>query len=102
MTTGPGTGRLSTSETARAALAALQRSERVPDFGITEERGPGGLVVPLFRANVPMCDEYPSALGAFTALLAFHTSWKAYRDAEADNLTAALHSTLDAIERGDL
>jgi hypothetical protein len=84
MTTGPGTNRLSTSETARAALAALQRAPRAPSFGVTEERGPGGLVVPLFRCEIPVCDEYPSSEIAFRAMLDYRQRFRA--DVEPDTL----------------
>jgi len=92
VTTGPGTGRVSTSETVRGLLAALQRAERAPSVGITEERI-GSIVVPLLRLDLPRCDEYPTTEAAFTAALDFHTRFRIYRDAPADNLVAALASS---------
>lgn len=93
MTTGPGTGRLSTSETARAALAALTRQHRVPTFGITDERGPGGVVVPLFRCEIPVCDEYPTSEAAFRAMLEYRQRFRA--DVEVDTLTSDLAASVD-------
>ena len=53
-------------------VATIDRSGRAPSFGITEERGPGGVVIPLFRGGVPVCDLFPDADLAFAALLDFH------------------------------
>ena len=97
MTTGPGTGRLSTSESARGfkdiAEALAQRSARVPSFGVTEERGPGGLVVPLFRCDIPVCDEYPTSESAFAAMLDYRQRFRA--DVEPDTLHADLQASTE-------
>jgi hypothetical protein len=94
MTTGPGTGRLSTSETARLALEALTaKAPRAAVFGITEERAPGGVVVPLFRAEVPKCDEYPTTLEAYDALIVFHRLWRAYVLEDLPSLAAQLEAS---------
>lgn len=92
MTTGPGTARLSSSEAARRALdvaeAMASRAPRVPSFGVTEERGPGGLVVPLFRCEIPVCDEYPTSEKAFAAILDFRQRFR------ADDLAARLAASI--------
>ena len=97
MTTGPGTGRLSTSETARMALSALVKAERQSYVGITEERV-GSLVVPLLRIELPRGEEYATTEDAFVAMLDFHSRFKMYRDAPADNLVSALASSVEKRE----
>lgn len=57
-------------------MAAVGRVNRAPSFGITEERGPGGVVVPLFRGEVPVGEEYPTAALAFAALVSFHQKFR--------------------------
>lgn len=80
MTTGPNTGRLSTTEAARRALdlaeAMVARSTRVPTFGITDERGPGGIVIPLFRCEIPVCDEFPDSGQAYAAALGYYSEFR--------------------------
>jgi hypothetical protein len=97
MTTGPGTGRVSTSEAYRdlASIAdnLSHRAPRAPSFGVTEERGPGGVVVPLFRCEVPVCDEYPTSEKAFAAMLDYRQRFRA--DVEVDTLTTDLAASVD-------
>jgi len=52
-------------------MAALNRQGRLPSFGVTEERAPGGVVLPLFRCEVPVCEEFPTAAEAFAAMLGY-------------------------------
>lgn len=95
MTTGPGTSRLNATEAARRALdiaEAQAQRVRVPSFGVTEERGPGGLVVPLFRCEIPVCEEYPTSQAAFAAMLDYRQRFRA--DVDADTLHADLKASV--------
>lgn len=56
-------------------MLAARSSARSAVFGVTEERGPGGIVVPLLRAEIPVCPEWPTAEKAFIAAVEFEKRW---------------------------
>ena len=57
-------------------MAALNRQGRLPSFGVTEERAPGGVVLPLFRCEVPVCEEFPTAAQAFAAMTGYLAAFR--------------------------
>ena len=70
MTTGPGTGRLSTSEVARALLERPERNPK-PSFSVERVKGVGGATVVEWHVTIPVCPEYPTAAAAFQAAIRF-------------------------------
>ena len=59
-------------------MLAARGNGRGPVFGITEERS-GSAIIPLFRGEVPVCDEFPSADAAFDELTSRYTAFAATR-----------------------
>jgi hypothetical protein len=91
---------VSTSEAYRDLVGIADnlshRLPRVPSHAVTEERGPGGIVVPLYRGEIPVCDEFPSSELAFQAMLNYRQRFRA--DVEVDTLTTDLAASVDAHE----
>lgn len=72
--------RVANELTHEALMAALGRNNRGVSLGITEERGPGGTVVPLLRADgFAVGDEFATPQEAFEALLRVHALFNEYR-----------------------
>jgi len=73
--------RLSSSEVARRLLDAQTRDasrayRSGATFGVTEDRGPGGSVIPLLRVEIPVGEEWTTGEEAFTALLEYVRRWR--------------------------
>lgn len=64
------------------------RSDKQPTFGVTEEKGPGGIVVPLLRCDVPVCEEFPESDLAFNAMLRYHLAFAEHRRQISDGALA--------------
>jgi hypothetical protein len=75
-------------------LIGSRSQGRTPSFGITEERAPGGIVVPLFRCDIPVCDEFPTVDAAFTAMLQAHVDFRTYLAKSQPDLKAQLEATI--------
>lgn len=85
------TKRLSHSEIIRLLA---ERATRQPSFGVSQVKAVGGATVFEWEVNVPVCEEYPTALSAFSAMLSFGQKMReAYPATAAPAAPAAVSGT---------